>query len=220
MKHTTKLLTLAATLVAVIGLTGCPGPVNNYSDTHEHIWEEVTSEYVAPTCTSKGSKTYKCKVSGCDETKIEEIDALGHSWSVVEDTKCKCIKHYTCTRCGATKTETHHHEDYETSGYCETCEKYKYENNKFTITFYNKVAWNSLKKKSVSTNNEESICETYHFSFELGNITVEDLMKVSKYSNSKVLAYVTDNGDARTIGTLGSLKDELKEKNIIAIIIE
>ena len=30
MKHTIKLLTLAAILTAVFGLTGCPGPVNNY----------------------------------------------------------------------------------------------------------------------------------------------------------------------------------------------
>ena len=38
MKHTIKLLTLAAILTAVFGLTGCPGPVNNYIEPHTNTY--------------------------------------------------------------------------------------------------------------------------------------------------------------------------------------
>ena len=175
MKHTTKLLlTMVVTLVTVIGLCGCPSPVNDYADTHEHIWELV--EEVKPTCTTKGTKTYKCKL--CEETKVEEVSALGHTWSVVEDTECKCIKHYTCTVCGETKTETHHHEDYETSGYCEICGKYKYENGvKLNIRIYNSVEdWTNSEHPSKNTNNnstENNLYKECHYSFMSNNVPTD-----------------------------------------------
>ena len=93
MKHTTKLLlTMVVTLVTVIGLCGCPSPVNDYADTHEHIWELV--EEVKPTCTTKGTKTYKCKL--CEETKVEEVSALGHDF-----------QGGYCERCGKYEFEKH-----------------------------------------------------------------------------------------------------------------
>ena len=113
MKHTTKLLlTMVVTLVTVIGLCGCPSPVNDYADTHEHIWELV--EEVKPTCTTKGTKTYKCKL--CEETKVEEVSALGHTW--VEDENHSC--HYKC-HCCATKVQ-HHFE----CGGCDKCGAFEF----------------------------------------------------------------------------------------------
>ena len=45
MKHTTKLLTVLATVIAVFSLTGCPKPVGEIDDepievVHEHSWGE------------------------------------------------------------------------------------------------------------------------------------------------------------------------------------
>lgn len=67
--------------------------------THEHDWQEQTSLAKSPTCTEKGSKTYKC--SKCGETKVEEIPAIGHTWKIhqIAQNKSEC----KCSVCGATK---------------------------------------------------------------------------------------------------------------------
>lgn len=67
--------------------------------THEHDWQEQTSLAKSPTCTEKGSKTYKC--SKCVETKVEEIPATGHTWKIhqIATNKSEC----KCSVCGATK---------------------------------------------------------------------------------------------------------------------
>lgn len=67
--------------------------------THEHDWQEQTSLTKSPTCTEKGSKTYKC--SKCGETKVEEIPATGHTWKIhqIATNKSEC----KCSVCGATK---------------------------------------------------------------------------------------------------------------------
>lgn len=67
--------------------------------THEHDWQEQTSLAKFPTCTEKGSKTYKC--SKCGETKVEEIPATGHTWKIhqIAQNKSEC----KCSVCGATK---------------------------------------------------------------------------------------------------------------------
>jgi hypothetical protein len=59
-----------------------------------HVWDDgaVTTE---PTCTEKGVKTYTCTV--CEETKTEDIDALGHDVPQGEDYVAP-----TCTEAGAT----------------------------------------------------------------------------------------------------------------------
>lgn len=71
MKRTIKLLTLAFTLVTILTLTGCPGPVNTIEPP---VWDDgvVTTE---ATCTTKGVKTYTCSNG---ETRTEIIPALGH----------------------------------------------------------------------------------------------------------------------------------------------
>lgn len=47
----------------------------NKDPEHEHVWNdgEITKK---PTYTEKGIKTFKCTISGCNKTRIEEIDML------------------------------------------------------------------------------------------------------------------------------------------------
>ena len=159
MKHTTKLLTLAATLVAVIGLTGCPGPVNNYEDTHEHIWELV--EEVKPTCTTKGTKTYKCKL--CEETKVEEVSALGHTWVEEENHSC----HYKC-HCGATK-EQHTFE----CGGCDKCGAFEFngENDyQLEIEIYKTNVSKTVKTCKDWFDNKTKV-DTVYFSFNKSTLS-------------------------------------------------
>ena len=75
----------------------------------EHKWNEG-AQNKAPTCTEAGEMTYTCTV--CEETKTEEIPALGHDWDEGEiTTPATCgtagEMTYTCRRdgCDATKTE-------------------------------------------------------------------------------------------------------------------
>ncbi len=149
MKHTTKLLTVLATVIAVFSLTGCPHPVNDNSDTHEHIWELV--EEVKPTCTTKGTKTYKCKL--CEETKVEEVSALGHTW--VEDENHSC--HYKC-HCGATKVQhTFIH------GGCK-CGTYEFDDYQLEIEIYENNVSKNVKTSEDEINNA-IIVDTVYFSF-------------------------------------------------------
>lgn len=125
MKHTIKLLTVAITLAAILTLTGCPGPVNNYIETpvHEHVfgdwgdWEVVT----AATCTKDGSKK-RTRTCSCGEIEEETvvIPALGHDfndWVWSEWTTTKEMTYQqdeektrsgtrTCKRCGLTENNT------------------------------------------------------------------------------------------------------------------
>ena len=113
MKHTTKLLTLAALITAVITLTGCPGPVNNYVEpAHEHVFGEwvVTKE---ATCTETGLKERTC---ACGEIEEEVIPALGHDmgdwsdWTVTvaatTTTVGKKVRTRSCKRTGCNHSET------------------------------------------------------------------------------------------------------------------
>ena len=71
----------------------------------DHVWGEgvVVTE---PTCTEKGVKTFKCV--NCDETKTEDIAALGHDWEEASYTNPK-----TCKRCGETEGEALSHDSSE-----------------------------------------------------------------------------------------------------------
>ena len=72
-------------------------------NTHEHTFETVT---VNATCTENGSITTTC--TGCGESSVEVIEALGHNYECVE-TAATCAKDgskvYTCTNCEDTYTE-------------------------------------------------------------------------------------------------------------------
>lgn len=62
-----------------------------------HAWSDgvVTT---APTCTEKGEKTYTCTASGCGQTKVESIPAIGHSYTnYISDNNATCTKDGTKT---------------------------------------------------------------------------------------------------------------------------
>ena len=92
--HSTKTETLAKTAHHWVN-----GVCTECGATHEHDWQEQTSLTQSPTCTEKGSKTYKC--FKCGETKVEEIPATGHTWKIhqIAQNKSEC----KCSVCGATK---------------------------------------------------------------------------------------------------------------------
>ena len=92
--HSTKTVTLAKTAHHWVN-----GVCTECGATHEHDWQEQTSLAKSPTCTEKGSKTYKC--SKCGETKVEEIPATGHTWKIhqIAQNKSEC----RCAKCNATK---------------------------------------------------------------------------------------------------------------------
>ena len=78
------------------------------ADSASHTWDSGV-ETKAPTCVSKGERTFTCTV--CGQTKVENINATNvHIWdSGVETTAPRCIATgvatYTCTVCGQNKTE-------------------------------------------------------------------------------------------------------------------
>lgn len=92
--HSTKTVTLAKTAHHWVN-----GVCTECGATHEHDWQEQTSLAKSPTCTEKGSKTYKC--SKCGETKVEEIPATGHTWKIhqIATNRSEC----KCSVCGVTK---------------------------------------------------------------------------------------------------------------------
>ena len=208
MKRTTKLLTLAALITAVITFTGCSKPTDtvpqdNKQDTQKtteeqpeqvcvHEWDDgvITTE---PTCTAAGEKTFTCKL--CKETKKEPVEALGHDWVLDEDT-ATCTtdgkKKYHCSRCPETKEENspaHHHEDYETSGYCETCKTYKYEVNGDNPEGREITAIIGTSEEYFNT--DITKLESDHWSFPIEKeddyISLEEILHMkSKYKDCKV----------------------------------
>ena len=58
------------------------------AQTCQHDWVETGR--VAPTCTASGSISYKCSI--CQDTKTEDVDALGHDypdqWTVTKPATC------------------------------------------------------------------------------------------------------------------------------------
>ena len=117
----TKILTVLAVLLAM-GMTACGKKTSSSvvpsseepavsssseepaqsssSSVHEHSWDQGTVT-TQPTCTEKGVKTYHC--SGCNETKTEEVPALGHDWQ--EGT---VTTQPTCTQKGINALINHH----------------------------------------------------------------------------------------------------------------
>lgn len=77
-------------------------------DEHEHDYVELTDKRIAATCLNGGSSTYECSI--CGEITEKDIPALGHSWDNGQVTKepqagVAGQRTFTCTRCGATRTE-------------------------------------------------------------------------------------------------------------------
>lgn len=221
MKHTIKLLPLTFTLVTILTLTGCPGPVTpDKPCTHEHTKTDVVKE---ATCIEDGLGKIVCV--DCEEVIEEqvEIDALGHDfgeWSVITPETCTTngSKRRVCSRCGYEEIETilaHHHVDYETSGYCETCEEYKFE-NRFTVRVYTSkdefIADEYTYSGRLSSNNENNNSyDECKFSFESKNpsMTLDTLIhKKLRYLNYNVIAF------RRTYST-GSIVTAVENEEII-----
>jgi hypothetical protein len=57
-------------------------------DADNHDWETEGTVTKQPTCTEKGVLTFKCKRTGCTETKTQEIDLVAdaHKWDEGEIT--------------------------------------------------------------------------------------------------------------------------------------
>ena len=109
MRNGKRILSLALLVLLVVLLA----PVAAHADppkgdTHLHSWS-VVSETPA-TCTSPGTKTWRC--SACGDTYTEQTSPpLGHDFGngrVTREATCtkEGEKTWTCSRCGATKTDT------------------------------------------------------------------------------------------------------------------
>ena len=77
-------------------------------DEHEHDYVELTDKHINATCLNGGSATYACSI--CGEIIEKDLPALGHSWDSGKVTQepqpgVAGQRTYTCTRCGATRTE-------------------------------------------------------------------------------------------------------------------
>ena len=228
MKHTSKLFTVAALITAVITFTGCSKPTDtvpqdNKQDTqktteeqvcvHEYEWVETKEAK----CETNGEKVYKC--IHCDDIKeTAVIEALGHDWVLDEDT-ATCTtdgkKKYHCARCPKTKEEdspAHHHEDFETSGYCETCRAYKYADGlKVSVRVY------------FLENNEFILKETLYFSFEDENTKMDlnDLIHLKSAYTNYIVAYCSfDSNLAGVKSRYEPWKEKLNRSRPIDIVIE
>ena len=205
MKHTIKLLTLAAILTAVFGLTGCPGPVNNYIEpVHEHVfgdwsdWEVVT----AATCTKDGSKK-RTRTCSCGEIE-EETAVLGHNWVLESDT-ATCtedgVKTYKCSRCNETRTEDSPAHHTFIAGGCDKCGTYQYADGiKFHLCVttqekYNEEYGNNTNTvmlcSSTQSNDNSDIWDDYYLSFDASNL--DEL--VEKYGNLFGIRFNSDIED-------------------------
>lgn len=173
MKHTTKLLTVLATVIAVFSLTGCPKPVGEIDDepievVHEHSWGEgvITTE---PTCTKKGVRTFTCE---CGAKRTEEVAPLGHDF-----------QGGYCERCGEYEFENH------------------IEIKVFTDVEDFKSAVPNLGKTSSESNGNKDNYKMANFSFNNTNVemTLTDLIQLkSKYKDYKVVRYNVYRGKQNT----------------------
>ena len=133
-----------------------------------------------------------------------------HIWEEIITDKTKAatctengIAVYKCSLCGVTKTEnsTALGHDYQ-GGYCETCEKYKFE-NRFIVRVYTSkdefIKDISTYSVGLSSNNENnSPYDECKFSFESENpsMTVDTLIhKKLRYLNYNVVGYKVKEQD-------------------------
>ena len=118
----TKFLSTIAVFFA-LALSACT-PVSKDANSEDNSEEAPVSEAVSvdsnhkhkygewvtvkePTCTEKGSQERTC---ACGDKQTKDINPLDHTWDagvVTQAATCSVpgVKTFTCTRCGATKTE-------------------------------------------------------------------------------------------------------------------
>ena len=231
MKHTIKLLTLTFTLVTILTLTGCPGPVTpDKPCTHEHTKTDVVKE---ATCIEDGLEQTICV--DCEEVLEEQklpIDPENHDWVLESDT-ATCtedgVKTYKCSHCNKTRTEdsTAHHTFI--AGGCDKCGAFEHnETDDYQIMAY---VYSSVE--DVKSDNKEVL----YFSFphnttgipqivigEYGpEITINNLIQMKSGYAGKTVKYFayTDNGLSQMIednrqyqGDTKRLTD-LENKNLV-----
>ena len=96
---------------------------------HQHSYSLVSEK--AATCTSKGTRTYKCS---CGKTKTETVSSpLGHKWKkhyktvdVPAQTHTVAIKKYVCNGCGAQFDNGHDVLVHCAADFWDDCENYTY----------------------------------------------------------------------------------------------
>lgn len=142
-----------------------PAKDNNAATTnaskHSHSYSEVSS--VAATCTSDGSRDYKCS---CGKSYSEAIPATGHSWK-----SATCTEPKTCSACGATEGAAAGH-NYDGGTTCTVC------GHKLTMTFTGNVG------------SEVVLKDKLHFGEQtVASIIVDDI--VTSYDGSCVYIYCT-----------------------------
>lgn len=213
MKHTIKLLTLTFTLVTILTLTGCPGPVTpDKPCTHEHTRTEVIEE---ATCTEDGLGKVVCV--NCEEIIEEqvEIDALGHDfgeWSNWTTTREVAYDHdgekkhtHTCTRCGHSETEIVTVSRFVAGGYdgddIPTANEYKYRYQYKEEDDYQIMAYVYSSVEDAKSDNKEVL----YFSFPNDTtgipqivpingylaITIDDLIQMKNEYIGKTVKYFT-----------------------------
>ena len=183
-------------VISYLGATTyVPVTVISNSISHTHSYK---TQVVAPTCTERGYTIYTCS---CGETHNDNyVNALGHKWDAGKVTKkatptATGVKTYTCTVCGATKTET-----------IAKCAKYanpiKASGKTATVKFKN------LKKKNqtIAQKNAFSVTKaqgkvTYKKSSGNKNITINSSGKITvkkglKKGTYKITVKVTAAGNA------------------------
>lgn len=220
MKHTIKLLTVAITLVTILTLTGCPGPVTpDKPCTHEHTRTEVVEE---ATCSKDGLGKIVCV--DCEEVIEEqvEIDALGHDfgeWSNWTTTREVAYDHdgekkhtHTCTRCGHSETETVTVSRFVVGGYdgdipteIVNPEAYRYQyqgedDYQINLSIYSrkedtepikiKTLYFSFEKDSLSNYSEITIIDDYGVVW----VKLQSLLQMKpNYYNCEVIEYRANN---------------------------
>ena len=202
MKHTIKLLTLTFTLVTILTLTGCPGPVTpDKPCTHERTKTEVIEE---ATCSEDGLEQTTCV--DCGKVLKEQtlpIDPENHDWVLESDT-ATCtedgVKTYKCSHCNKTRTEdsTAHHTFI--AGGCE-CGAYQYnDEDDYQIKAYVYSSVDDAKMGKIE--------RTLYFSFPndttdipqivtingYPGIDIEDLIQMKNEYIGKTVKYFNPNG--------------------------
>lgn len=230
MKHTVKILTLVATLVAVIGLAGCSPNIDakpQEQNTQQETWDDgvVTTE---PTCTTEGVKTYTC-TNG--ETRTESIPALGHDygdWEITKEATCTedGEKKHICKRegCGHFETEvTPAAHDYQ-GGYCERegCTDPWEHKDGYNATLKVFTDYDEFIKycNSSYTTTETLSYKVCCFSFENVNEEInltELVQQKTKYENYKVVKYGTKGGGIKNYS--GELKIVSKIGDTIPVVL-
>ena len=106
-----KIIALVLVIMLAFSMTGCDVVSNVISGivggAHVHEFVVVENQGKPATCLAGGVQV---KICSCGETVEENVDPLGHSFSVTMEVKPDCLRHgsidYRCDNCGKLEFET------------------------------------------------------------------------------------------------------------------